>query len=163
MKKFKQTMLALLLCCLCVGLSACGAKAKTFSKEGLTITLTTEFQEKEIVSQTLYLQSSDVIFVALKETNDSLTESGYNVEEMNTSAYAKIVIENNNVEAIVEEDENLTTFSFCKNVSGKNICYVAYTFKGTDAFWLCQFACDVKDEQNFRPQFKVWAQTIIVE
>ena len=67
MKKFKQTMLALLLCCLCVGLSACGAKAKTFSKEGLTITLTTESQEKEIVSQTLYLQSSDVIFVALKD------------------------------------------------------------------------------------------------
>lgn len=163
MKKFKQTMLALLLCCLCVGLSACGAKAKTFSKEGLTITLTTEFQEKEIVSQTLYLQSSDVIFVALKETNDSLTEAGYNVEEMNASAYAKVVIANNNMEATVEEDENLITFSYSKNVSDKDICYVAYTFKGTDAFWLCQFACDVKDEQDFRPQFKAWAKTIVVE
>ncbi len=53
MKK-KIIAVVLLLCCALVLFTACAPKEKTFTKAGMSITLTDEFYEKTIVSQTAY-------------------------------------------------------------------------------------------------------------
>jgi hypothetical protein len=69
MKKLFKSIPAILLTVLCVSaLAGCfGEKVKVFEKSGIKITATDAFYEKEQISMTLYLESSDKIITALKE------------------------------------------------------------------------------------------------
>lgn len=50
-------------------LTGCVKKEKTFTTPaGLEITLNTSFKEKEIVSQTFYLESKDMIFYGIERS-----------------------------------------------------------------------------------------------
>lgn len=167
MKKFiKITSLVLAICSVLICCTACGkAKSKTFSSEaGISITLTDKFYEKNIVSQTLYLESTDVIFTALKETFTILESVSSEPSELTKVEYAELVKQNNSLSAETIEDtaNNLVYFTYTKLVSGKNFYYFAVVEKGSDAFWLCQFACEQKNESSFTSKFIKWAKTIVV-
>lgn len=164
-KLLKYTSLALAICTALVCLVACGNKSKTFTCDaGLTITLNDSFYEKDIVSQTFYLESSNVIFIALKEDFTTLSNAGYNTDTLTKSEYLNIVKQNNSLTAdIIEDVENdLVYLKYYKNTSGKDFFYLALAEKGSDAFWLCQFACEQKNETEYTNQFIKWAKTIEV-
>ena len=99
---------------------------KEFSKEGATITLTDEFTEKDLVSQTAYYESMDSIVVMLKEEFTLFEEAGY--EDMTLSEYADLVIQANSLSAERKEEEGLTCFTYEKEQNGKNFEYYATVF-----------------------------------
>lgn len=159
----KITLLGLILLTL-LSVIACGPKSKEFnSPAGLKITLTTKFYEKEIVGQTLYLESQNAIFCALKESFTDL--SVLNITSENSiEDYAEVVKNTNHLSAELKTDENnLTYMDYEKTVTGRNFFYRAYFFKGTDAFWLCQFACLETNKDSETSNFVEWANTIVVD
>lgn len=162
MKKVLKGMIVSVFVCVSFCLIACGgAKPKTFTSDaGISITLTDVFYEKSMVSQTLYLESQKAIFVALKEDFSSFSNLGYNTESMTLMDYANLVISNNKLDVSATENDGLVSFNYSKDVSGKDFYYKAYVFKGSDAFWLCQFACENSNKNTYDDQFNTWAKTI---
>lgn len=162
--KFKQIFAFLLLFAVSFTLIGCSEKSKKFTSDaGLSIELTSGFYEKEIVSQTMYLESKNMIFTALKEEKDLFEDYGINFNVYSLNQYASLVIKNNNVTTEVLSEGELTYFIYEKTVSGRDFTYKAYVFKSSDAFWLCQFACQTKDFKKLEPKMSKYAKTITLE
>ena len=140
------------------GCSFFQAKEKTFEKAGMRITLTSDFVEKEIVSQTVYYESRKVIVTALKEEFSMLAGlENYSLEE-----YTDLTISGTRLSAQAEQREgkDYLYFSYEKNVSGNQFFYLATTHKMSDAFWLIQFACFLGEKEKYTETFLSWADTI---
>lgn len=135
---------------------------KTFTKAGLSITLTSDFSEQDLASQTAYYVSKQVIVTTLKE-EFSLFENINMPAEMSLTEYAQLVIENNKIESEITQEDGLTSFLYKKEMNGKNITYYATVFRSTDAFWLVQFACDTEQFEEYKPQFIQYAKTVTFE
>ncbi len=167
--KFKSSINKLLLLGLIMltlfSVVACGSKTKEKefkSDAGLTITLNTNFYEKSIASQTMYLESKDSIFCALKEEFENLSAVELGAEST-IEEYATQVKENNLITSELKTQDSLSYMDYSKTVTGREFFYRAYIFKGTDAFWLCQFACVEAEKDAQIKNFTTWAKTIVVK
>ncbi|MDE6001582.1 MAG: hypothetical protein K2G96_04620, partial [Clostridia bacterium] len=151
---FTAATVAALLCL--IGVVGCKAKAQTFEKEGMQITLTADFTEKEYIGQTVCYQSAKVIVTALKEEFTTI-DSSYTIDE-----YTNMVLRANRftAETYEREGQEYMYFSYEKTVSGQNYYYMATTHKGTDAFWLIQFACFSSDKDKYFDTFLTWADSV---
>lgn len=163
MKRFYK--LCLLLCCavLLAGVCGCGLlggepAAKDFSKSGATITLTEQFTEKDLISQTAYYESRKAIVTMLKEEYSMFRNTEY--EDMTLTQYAKLVIQVNGLSGKVSEENGLTYFTYEKSTNGKDFKYYATVFKGPDAYWLIQFACETENFTEYQPEFQKWAKSV---
>ncbi len=165
MKKIVKSIIvtaAVALAAVCLTLVGCfGGKPKTFSKAGMSITLTTKFTEQNIVTQTAYYVSTDSVVTALKEE----FTLGEGVKDYTISEYTAIVILNNSLTATpnVREGKSYLWFTYEKKVNGKDFYYLATTFKATDAFWLIQFACEQSDKEKLTDTFLGWADSVTFE
>ncbi|NTW95538.1 MAG: hypothetical protein HGB31_02840 [Erysipelotrichaceae bacterium] len=135
------------------------AKTKEFTKAGMTISLTSDFYEKEIASQTAYYESQKYIVTVLKEEFTIFESIGLSTD-ISVKEYAELVIENNMIDSAIEEKDNLTFFKYEKTVNGKQFSYFATVHKSSDAFWLIQFACETKNAEDSQDLFIEWGQTI---
>ena len=156
-KQLSAIALILLVCTLFLTLAGCALvepKDKSFSKAGMTITLNTDFVEKDIVTQTAYYVSQKAIVTALKE--DGSTIANYTVRD-----YAKLVCDVNKLDGdkIVAED-GYAEFTYEKEVNGKDYFYYARCFKNGTDFWLFQFACETKNTEEYRAIFEKWASSV---
>lgn len=161
MKKFSKICLVSLCIVLLTGFCSCSlfsAKEKEFTAAGMTITLTDEFTEKSLVSQTAYYESVNAIVMALKEDLSAFTQLG--LDNISLKEYAELVIKQNSMNATVEEKDGLTMFTYKKSVSDKDFTYLATVFKSSDAFWLIQFGCETKNYDKYSSDFQKWAGTV---
>ena len=71
-RKIFVSLLALIMCFTLGGCTFGTKKEKTYTSHGLKVTMNDTFQEKSIVSQTVYLESTEAIFSALKEDFSAL-------------------------------------------------------------------------------------------
>ena len=156
-KQFSKILVCILLCTLTVGLMSCAflePKEKTFTKAGISITLTEQFVEQEYVTQTVAYVSQKAIVTALKE--DGTQIPGYDVTE-----YAKLVCTANKLdESKVVTKSGYAEFTYEKEVSGKDYYYYARCFKNGTDFWLVQFACETHNVEELTPTFQKWASTV---
>lgn len=96
-------------------LTGCVKKEKTFtSPAGLKITLNTSFKEKEIVSQTFYLESKDMIFTALNEDKSLFQQVGINFETYSLTSYTQLVLSSNYLTADIETEDRLVYLTMKK-------------------------------------------------
>ncbi len=162
MKKISKYCLLLFCAVLVAGCCSCGltgkAKEKDFSKAGATITLTDAFTEQSLVTQTAYYVSLKSIVTTLKEDFSSFQGTEY--ENMTLNQYANLVLTANSLTAAVAEEDGLLYFTYEKSTNGKEFKYYATVFKGPDAYWLIQFACEVNDFDDFLPDFQKWAKSV---
>ena len=142
-----------------VGLVACSffGGEKTFSKAGMSITLTTQFVEKEYVSQTVCYESPTVIVFALKEEFSLAPQvSGWSISKY---ASTTISVNNLNCEYVIAEG-GYAYFEYEKSVSGNEYTYFATCHKAEDAFWLIQFACFTKNYQKMKDDMVKYANSV---
>lgn len=167
-KKFRLCTLALsVLLCVSFVFSGCGLIAvnlgkpseKEFSKAGMSIVLTDDFVEQDIISQTATYQSAKHLVAVIKEEFSILEESGLSTD-MSLKEYAEILVENNKLDSVVKVKDGFTCFEYEKTLSGKDFTYLAVVQKGTDAYWFFQFASESKDFEKSEAQFIEWAKTI---
>lgn len=136
---------------------------KIFSKSGLSITLTDDFVEKTLMSQTSYYESLTSIVTTLKEPFENLEAIGLS-KDSTLKEYAQEVIKTNGFDksgTTIQEGGGFTGFEYTSDVSGVTVNYVAVVFKSNDAFWLVQFACQEDNYAQFSPIFNKWAKSIV--
>lgn len=139
-----------------VGCSLGLPEDKDFSKAGLTITLTDDFSEQDLITQTAYYVSNKAIVTTLRE--DSRTIKVYNVKN-----YANLVCESNKLNSTVTTKDDYAEFTYEKGVNGKEFFFYARCYKDGVNFWLVQFACETKNKDDFMPKFNKWGDSIVFE
>ncbi len=165
-KYFKICSVCLLIALTLFLFGGCGeAKPKDFTcSAGLTITLTDKFYEGSKIAYTMYAESSDVLFVAQKESFENLQSIGID-ENSTLMQYARAVISSNtllNITPQEDEENNLTYFDYEKTSEGRTFHYYAVVAKGSDAFWLCQFICEARNTSSLKPTLVKYAKSITV-
>ena len=134
-----------------------GGAPKTFSKAGMSITLTSQFVEKEYVTQTACYESPSVIVFALKEEFSMAP----GVSGWSLSQYASTTISVNNLDCEYEISESgYAYFEYEKELSGNQYAYLATCYKGEDSFWLIQFACFTKNYKQYKEQMIKYAERV---
>jgi hypothetical protein len=137
------------------------SQTQEFSKAGMTITLTQDFHEKDVVSQTATYLSTKYIVISLKE--DFQTMAQYNVStDISLSEYAEAIIANNSISTTIEGNEIRPYFVYSRKVNGKDFTYLAMVYRGSDAYWVLTFACESKNFASAQTQFMKWADTVKV-
>lgn len=146
MKKIKYLLTITVLSFMLVVLSGCSImfiKDKTFTNEGLSITLTNQFYEKDHISFTSYYESDRMLVVVIKEKFSSLSMVGI-TKNSTVEDYLKIVISANKHNTSLIEDSDVPYFTYERSESGKDFKYFATAVKGSDSFYLVQF-CVISD------------------
>lgn len=138
------------------------AGGQTFTKAGLTITLTKDFQEKEIVSQTVTYMSAKHFVMGLKEEFALLEQNGLS-RDLSAWDYAEIVIDNNAINTTLAGEENQPLFIYSKAANGKDFTYLVKVYKGSDAFGLVTFGCETDDFAKSLEQLNLWASSVRVD
>lgn len=132
---------------------------KTFSYDGMTITLTDEFRETNIENYTVAYDSKNVAVFALKEA--FILADGF--ENCTLEQYADLVLQANNFSsAEIKTADGLTGFEydFTNPETNDTYKYFSYVYKTNDAFWLVQFATLSKNVDAYASEITQWAQSI---
>ena len=133
--------------------------AKTFSVDGMSITLTSGFTEAEFEGYVVCYDSSEVaIFVIEEEFSLIDGASDWSIED-----YADLVRQANlDQNPVVSEDEGLITMKYNYYNADEKTSYSYYSvmFKGPSAFWLVQFACEQNSFEEYKPHFIEWAKSV---
>lgn len=141
-------------------------QVQTYSSSGFTIQLPGDFVEKELLNTTCHYVRNDAMVGAIKEDFETLTTMGIATKDSSLNDYMDVVLKTNKTEVKnvkSSKDGKYLYFSYEETVSGKLNYYTAMVFKGSDAFWLVNFACDSKNKEKYKDVFHDWAGTIVVE
>lgn len=136
-------------------------KPKDFSTSGMTITLTTAFDEESYQGFTQCYESKTAVVLALKEEFSLM--AGF--EDYTLEEYGALVLQSNGMDLSELEYENgVYYFDFTAlGGDGNENYYFATLHKGSDAFWLIQFATPVENADKLRDEFFDWAASVTLE
>lgn len=132
---------------------------KTFTVEGMLITLTDEFTEINMDGFTSCFNSKNIAVFTIKESFSLI--DGF--EDYTIEQYADIVIKNNNKDPESLKQENgLTYFEYSFLNPNDNVTYYYLTtlYKSDDAFWMVTFSCNDKQQEKYRETFIDWAKEV---
>lgn len=135
-----------------------GPQPKTFTAEGMQITLTDAFHEADNSYFDVCYDSKDVAIFCLREPF-TLQED---FEDYSLQEYGDLMLENNNFESSVkiQTGVGLTYFTYTTDVGGNVYYYYAVLYKTTDAFWMLQFSTLEKNVEKYQPEFVQWAKSV---
>lgn len=160
----KKIISVLLIIAALLSFAACGeASEKTFSKDGMSITLTDAFKEADVDGYTVCYDSKNVAVFILKE-EFSLLEGA---ENLKLDEYIELLRQSNSDKNAGEAvtSDGLTYFEYTFLNEEENVTYKYFTtaIKSEDAFWMVQFSAkeDSYDEQ--KANFITWAKSVSFE
>lgn len=138
-----------------------GEKPKTFSSNGMSLTLTTGFRETSMEGYTVCYDSKDVAVFVLREGFDLVP----GVSELTLDEYVELVRESNKGKdgVTVGREGNLPCMEYRSTNDGTIYYYYTVMYKSSDAFWLVQFATKDANAKELRPRFVEWAKTVKFE
>ena len=133
-------------------------KAKTFSYDGMSITLTEAFREAEYENMSAAYESKYVIVFVLKEPFTLLE----GLEDLTLNEYADLLIQGNGLNAQKKTvGENVMwEYDFTNPDDNKTYRYDSYAFKTKDAFWLIQFAAVKNYSERNSKTISGWAKSV---
>lgn len=141
-------------------LTACAVEDKSFTKDGMTITLNSRYSELQQEGYTVAYGATDSVVLVLKETYDSLSAASLDKNSTLTE-YANVVIKNNSLTNVsVETKDGLTCFQYDSEVDGKTYSYLAAVYKSTDAFWMIQFSAEKDNYDEKESDFITFAKSV---
>lgn len=130
---------------------------ETFTKDGMSITLTDEFIYVPQDNLTACYGDGDYTVMTIKE-EFSLFPENTTIEDY----LGYVLIESPDIE--VFDYEGLICFEYISyGDDGTEYCYFATVFETDDAFWLVQFATVTEDYEEAFPLFVEWAKTVTFE
>ena len=170
-KSRRKTIITLILVIICTALGSVFGRQlvrwifdgdrtaeKTFTANGLTITLTEGFKEESSVMVTTGFSSKDVYVAALREPFTLLPGS----EDMTVEEYAELVKTANNRTETVQKYGDLTGFDYDhEGADGKSELHSRiFMFKEEEAFWTVQFITLRKDFEKYADRINTWAASV---
>lgn len=165
----KRTFTAIVCTLLLVAvLAGCGstnpfdAAAKTFSNDGMTITLTSDFSKQSMDGYTVCYAAKTAAVFALHETNDQFAAAGLN--DVTLEQYAALVMQNNSSRNPVAGDDingcPTILYDFYNEDKDVEYRYLAVMYQADDGFWLVQFASAKDDFDTYEPSFVEAAKSV---
>lgn len=156
----KRFLLVLTTLVLLVSLVSCGeAKPKTFTAEGVSVTLTDDFTKCSVDGYTVAYDSKDVAVLVLKEAF-----SDFQGVELTLNEYASLVRQSNlsrNPTEVIEKDGVYTMeFSFFNEDEEVTYKYLCAMYESDDAFWLIQFACKESSYDSLADTLMTYAKSV---
>lgn len=130
---------------------------RTFEKDGITLTLTDRFVEKESELGFYGYYVSDFCGVVVMKEDFSLEEG---MAALSPEEYTANVIANNGYTGVKPQSRDGLWFYEGGSGSTRNYSYI---FKGSDAFWIVQYLCMSADAPAFEDLFFLWASGVEVE
>lgn len=129
---------------------------------GLTIRMAPEMTLTKNNSFDMFYTSEHCLMTAVREGFDVLAASGAGDADTTLEEYIGIVERINGV--TFETDAYGNPFAtYVSEIDGKNFTYYFTVRKGSDAFWLVNFACPESEQGTWLPQFALWANSIRVK
>jgi len=155
-------VLAALLTLVSCGGKVYEAEAKEFTSNGMTITLTKSFVENTQQGYTVCYDSNAVAVIALKEAFTMM--EGF--EDWTLEAYADAIYQNNAANNPTTPtkvgDRMVMEYTFFNPDTDITYHYYTCMYKGSDGFWMIQFACDVNEIEEYKPYMIEWADSVRV-
>ena len=131
-------------------------ESKVFEKDGIQLTLTDRFIEKESkLGFYAYYVSNFCGVVVLKE--DFSLEEG--LADLSLEEYTSNVIANNGHIGIEPQNKDDLWFYVSDNNNTRSF---SYSYKGSDAFWIVQYLCMIPDASMLEDLFYLWANCVEV-
>lgn len=165
----KRTFTAIICTLLLVAvLAGCGstnpfdAAAKTFSDEGLQITLTDDFSKQSVDGYTVCYAADTALVLALHETQDQFAAAG--VEDVTLEQYAELVMQaNSDKEPVTGDDINgnpTLLYNYYNEDQDVEYRYLTVLYQADDGFWMVQFASAKDDFDTYEPSFVEAAKSV---
>ncbi|MBQ2288493.1 MAG: hypothetical protein II251_07285 [Lachnospiraceae bacterium] len=131
--------------------------------KGLTIKMSSEMEEEKSGDYSVYYFAENLMVSVKKVTFEELIEEGTADEKTTIEEYIQMVENaNENVSFTKDSYGNFSTTYSAADDKYEMIYYVTVR-KGSDAFWLINFA-GLEEEKDIRiPQFELWGSTIAVQ
>lgn len=166
MKKFMLTTFIVAFLAISIfGLSACfKPKTKEFSGSGMTVTLTDDFVEKEVLQAQLYLESTKSIFMGNAETKAFLVD--YGITDLRTYTQKVLELAGKTSVEIFEYNEGGVRFDYAyydATVDLNEFGYMLITMEGESNYYTMDFGCKKANLESNKEQFMAWAKLIKVE
>lgn len=132
-------------------------KSTVFSYDGMEITLTESFEKRDIEPFNVSYVSNNAAVFVLKESFDLL--EGF--ENYTVNEYTDLVVQNNGFDSsYVYSVDGLPYFAYERETDEGTFTYYGFTYKGTDAFWLIQFAVPSDKVANYENLITNWAKSV---
>lgn len=160
----RRIVALILLALTIVTLSSCNnITDEVFEKDGFSITLTSEFIEKQYENYFVSYDSKNVAVFVIKEPFSAL--EGF--EDYTLGRYADLMKKNctkdNVTPSEITEADGVTYFEYSFfNKEGVSYKYLTAMYKGDDAFWTVQFATPISEYEGFKLQILEFAKSVKV-
>lgn len=132
----------------------------TFNYSEMSITLTSEFSERNVEGYSACYESYENVILIIKDDREYFE----NFDTYTLKEYAQDTITYNEFDSSVKlkEEMGLTYFEydFTDEETGDAYSYFVPMYKSSDAFWFFQFASFEEDYETYREQFIEWAKTV---
>lgn len=157
MKSLKISCIVLL----AVLLTSCFAKEKTFTKAGITITLTNQFKEIDGGDFPMAYASNKYGFSAIG--ND---KSAVNVDSLH--AYTELVLSNADrsgltIQEYKDDNQIFEYVCYTAEIDGKTYGYMTISKEGNSKYYTLNFWCFEKNFDSSKDQFIEWAKSAKVD
>lgn len=138
-------------------------KAQTFTKDGVSITLTSEFLEKHTNGFNAHYKSLDVsVFIRNASFESKPALANYTLAQYAEELYKQ---NNHTVPQGVQTAQGLTFYEYnhYNSDDGITYCYFTYIFKTNSDFWIVQFSTPEMEIENHRKDIAKWAKSVEFE
>ena len=157
MKLFSKAALAVVLV-FTLMLSGCSLfepDEKSFSKAGMTVTLTEAFVEQDVVNYTATYVSTKIMVYALKEEISLLGSETDTLDK-----YIDLIKEINDFDDKVETDEGLKYITVETEGNGDKYTYIVAFYEADDAFWMIQFGTKSSNFDKYKDDMLKYAKSV---
>jgi len=133
---------------------------KTFTAEGMTITLTDEFErEKDTAGFTLCYVSRDVAVMALRESSAYIAD----FDLLTLEYYRQVLTESSGEDITLRDFGGIPGFTYEADIDGEMFTYYGFVYKTDKDFWMIQIAVQSKKTAKYEEQIIKWAGSVTFE
>lgn len=159
----KKSIIVLFLMAAAFLLQGCTPSEKTFSKAGVTITLNESFVQKDVIQAPLYLESTNHIFMAVRESKQEL--ASYGIDSLAEYIDAVLTNSGKNVQTFSKTEGEVTYLYayYTATVNDQEFGYMLLAFEGANHYYSMNFGCLESNLEKSKDQYFDWAKTITVE
>ncbi len=163
-RQLKAVLAVLLVFMMTFPLCGCGGdKDKVVKSEGMSITLSKEYQKSTLANATWYYTSPDGLAMGIRSKKDDIEKSG--LETNSVQDYAEAYIKANSIPGSpkVRQRNGYAYFQYNRKVSGTDYSYYSCVYDHGDEFWLVTFACYKELYNEYKEDFVASSNSVTFE
>lgn len=145
-------------------LYGCTVKTETFTGSGISIDLTSDFEEYEVENWTFYVENDEIAIMCNsfnKQSSIGAVGNQIPLGTLNLETYMNVMLEAYGISATTYLVEGYnTTFYYCYYTVQQKYGYMMMVTQDSSYFYVITLSCDYKDFQTMKPVLFDYAVSI---